>query len=694
MKHFYLILIITFLPKFYFGNTAIFNGEEKVKDISEYITYFEDTTGQLSFVEIVNKEFLSPTNKVANFGFSKSTYWIKIPVINHTENDELLISIELPTLDYIKLYDSTSNNLNQHNVLGEYYEFKKRNYSDPYYLFKVKIEPKKEKLLYFEIKAKEGIQVPVKIGKENDIISVLKTRDLLSGIFIGTMLVMILYNFFIYIVVKDSNYLLYIIYIILTLLTQASLQNYTFQFLWPKNPIISQYSLFIFPALTGITGLIFMLSFLKTFTFFPKISKISFLLIIVNLISILLGFLKFYKISQEVLQINSGIISIYMLTVSILIVRKKFEPARFFLIAWLIFLLGVIGFILKDFEVLPFNNFTRYTMQIGSGIETVLLSFALAARINVYKKERLEALEEKERIVREQNIMLEEKVKERTKELNEALTNLKQTQSQLVDAEKMSSLGQLTAGIAHEINNPINFVSSSISPLRRDIKDIENIIKKYEEITTSENLEEKLKEIEILKKEIDYEYLKTELETIINSIEDGAERTKEIVSSLRNFSRLDEVELQKSNINEGIESTLVLLKSKLNRIKVQKDLKSLPLIECYPSKLNQIFMNIIDNAIGAIKDKGLKAEEGVIEINTYHDEQHVYITIKDNGIGMNEKIKDKIFEPFFTTKDVGKGTGLGLSIVYSIIESHNGEISVESSKNEGTQFMIKIPNKG
>jgi len=337
-------------------------------------------------------------------------------------------------------------------------------------------------------------------------------------------------------------------------------------------------------------------------------------------------------------------------------------------------------------------------MQIGSGIETILLSFALAARINFYKKEKeasqqktVEVLKENEKIIKEQNIVLEQNVEKRTKDLNQTLKDLKQAQSKLVDSEKMSSLGLLTAGIAHEINNPINFVSSSISPLRQDLDDIKTILAKYEEIGGNDNVEEKLRDIKQLKERLDYDIIKTELETIVNGIEDGAKRTAEIVSGLRNFSRLDEGELKSANINEGINSTLILIKNKLNGISIVKNLGDLPNIECYPGKLNQLFLNLVDNAIGAIISKEMNTSEGEIGIKTWADREFLYIEVSDNGIGIKKEIKDKIFEPFFTSKEVGSGTGLGLSIAYSIVESHNGEITVESEENIGTQIKIALP---
>ncbi|NCP46600.1 MAG: GHKL domain-containing protein, partial [Flavobacteriales bacterium] len=366
-------------------------------------------------------------------------------------------------------------------------------------------------------------------------------------------------------------------------------------------------------------------------------------------------------------------------------------PAKYFLIAWSVFLIGIFLWVLKDIGVLPYNNLTNNFMQIGSGIETVLLSFALAARINIYKKERLEAIAEKERLVREQNIVLEQQVVERTKSLNETLDNLKQTQSQLVEAEKMASLGQLTAGIAHEVNNPINFITSNIYPLREDIKDIKAILNKYAEINTSSNLTEKLEEIEHLKEELQYDYLLNELDGIIHGIEDGAMRTAEIVSGLRNFSRLDESDLKLADINEGINSTLLLLKSKIGDVKLIKKLENLPQIECYPGKINQLVLNIVDNAIFAIKEKGIPLTEGEIEVKTVAKENEVVLTIKDNGVGMNEQTKQKIFDPFFTTKDVGEGTGLGLSIVFGIIKKHNATIEITSELGIGTEFKISLP---
>lgn len=680
------------------SNTITFIDETQLLDISSSLLIFEDKTKTLDFDEILSREFIETKSLVPNLGISRSNFWVKIPITNNSEENSLLLELSLSIIDSIEFYEPIGNGLFITIKTGDHYHFYERKYKDPNYLFDLNIKKGETKIFYLKVNSNEAIQLPVKIGSKTEIYSQIKNRDILSGIYFGIMLVMILYNLFIYFTVRDKSYLYYVIYITCMLLTQASLQGYSFQYLWPNNLVFTKYSLIILPSLSGITGMYFMNIFLTTKKYSKRLFNISIFLLFPYLFAFILSFINIFDLSQIIIQLNSAIISLYMLIIPIIIYRKGYKPAKYFIAAWSVFLLGVFIFIFKDLEILPFNNFTRYTMQIGSCIETILLSFALAARINDYKKEKEEsqrqtflALEEKEQLVREQNITLEIKVKERTQELNKTLNHLKETQTQLVDAEKMASLGVLTAGIAHEINNPINFVSSNIPPLRQDINDLNTIINKYEELNDSSDFNNKLIEIEKLKKELDYNYLKDELNTIVNGIENGASRTAEIVKSLKNFSRLDEDDLIFANINEGITSTLTLLKSKLPNIEIIKKLAPLPKIECYPGKLNQVFMNILSNAIHAVEHHPTRVEKGRIEITTIDGTDFIKIIIADNGIGIKKEVKNKIFDPFFTTKEVGEGTGLGLSIVYRIIESHHGKIEVNSEINEGTTFAITLP---
>lgn len=289
-----------------------------------------------------------------------------------------------------------------------------------------------------------------------------------------------------------------------------------------------------------------------------------------------------------------------------------------------------------------------------------------------------------------------EEIESQKATIEQSYQDLQKTQSQLVESEKMASLGQLTAGVAHEINNPINFVSSNISPLRTDINELLEILEKYEEIIEEKGLEQEFEEVAELKEDIDYDYVKTEITHLLTGIADGANRTAEIVKGLRNFSRLDENEQKFADLNEGIVSTLLILKTKWKgKIKIVKNLNTIPQILCYPGKLNQVFMNILTNAIQAIEQKMKEGEggENKIYINTHHQNDTVIISIKDTGIGMTEAVKKRIFEPFYTTKNVGDGTGLGLSITFGIIQNHKGTIAVHSEVGKGTEFVITLPVK-
>lgn len=283
---------------------------------------------------------------------------------------------------------------------------------------------------------------------------------------------------------------------------------------------------------------------------------------------------------------------------------------------------------------------------------------------------------------------LEHLVEERTRALQDAMARLVETQNQLVQSEKMASLGMLTAGIAHEINNPINFVSANVKPLRQDIADLLTVLQAYEEVAASSDLRQRFAQAESVKTQLDFAYTLQEIDTLLDGIEEGANRTAAIVRDLRNFSRLDEDDLKLANIHEGLDSTLALLRRKAgNRIAIAKQYGDVPDIECYPGKLNQVFMNVISNAMDAIE------ETGQIDILTDVDGDTVTIKIRDTGCGMSEDTVANLFQPFFTTKDVGQGTGLGLSISYGIIEKHKGSIHVDSTPGAGTTFIITLPLK-
>ncbi|HIK03363.1 MAG TPA: sensor histidine kinase [Trichormus sp. M33_DOE_039] len=293
----------------------------------------------------------------------------------------------------------------------------------------------------------------------------------------------------------------------------------------------------------------------------------------------------------------------------------------------------------------------------------------------------------------------------RTQELENTLINLKALQLKLVESEKMSALGVLVAGIAHEINNPVSFIYGNLNYASDYFQDLLDLVELYQHYYTEpvDEIEQKIQAIEL-------GFLKVDSAKLFQSMMIGAERICEIVKSLRTFSRLDEAEFKSVDIHDGIDSTLVILNNRLKPspdnpygIQITRNYGNLPLIECYAGQLNQVFMNILANAIDALEEQVTKYKQTdnldltlpQIDICTQViDDDWVEIIIADNGVGIDEQVKQKLFDPFFTTKEVGKGTGLGLSISYRIlVELHGGKLECYSPPGSGARFIIKIPIK-
>jgi two-component system, NtrC family, sensor kinase len=342
------------------------------------------------------------------------------------------------------------------------------------------------------------------------------------------------------------------------------------------------------------------------------------------------------------------------------------------------------------------QSLTQATQQLAQG--------DLTTRIPVNNEDEVGILAQSFNVMAEQLTNRDRQLGQQMQQLESTLKELHRTQSQMVQSEKMSALGQMVAGIAHEINNPVSFIHGNIVYLNQYTQELLRLLNAYQQHYPNppQSLQAELDDI-------DLNFLNEDLTKVLHSMQVGSDRIREIVISLRNFSRLDQAELKFVNLHEGIDNTLMILQHRLKAtaqrpaIEIVKQYGNLPKVECYAGQLNQVFMNLLVNAIDALEESNrgrsfdrIAANPNTICISTSHTEPNqVQIVFVDNGVGIPQNLRSRLFDPFFTTKPVGKGTGLGLSISYQIIaEKHGGKLLCDPAPNPGTKFIIELPISG
>lgn len=699
-----IVIIFVSLALPLFGQNAInFTGEKRI--VEGNALFYLDSSKQLTFEQV--KDSINAGKAIAyklDLDYHHYNVWVKIDLINNSETNNLTSVFENPLIDSIDFfYETDSISPSMHKYLGDGYYSK--GIGGTFKRFKILAPIGVQQSYYFCVRSTEQLIIPISIYTEEKANTANDFRDLIYGAFIGVVLVMLFYNLFVYAATLDKNYLYYVIYILFIGLGQIALSGHLYSLLISDFPNLYKVCIVVLPALSGIFAVLFIKHFLQAELFEPKLNKYLSVIMVLYGVAALLRIFGLTQVSARMMDIIGLPGAIIVFILAFRVIKKGFRSAIYFIVAWSVFIIGVVLFVFRNLGFLPLNWFTTYTLPLGAAFEVALLSFALADKINTLQAQKSEkerevllAALENEKLIKEQNVILEARVEERTIDLAEsntqlkgALMDLKLAQSQMLVQEKMASLGQLTAGIAHEINNPINFVTSNISPLKRDIKMIQRLLENLENLSLSaESNEIKLKQINDWKEEIEYDYLNEEIGFLLSGIDDGAQRTAEIVKGLKVFARNDEESVLNVSLIEGINSTIVILNNQLGNIKIKKDYQSLVFLDCFPGKLNQVFLNLISNSIYAIHEKFEDEAAGLINIEIREDAESVKIKYEDNGIGMNEEIQRKIFEPFYTTKPIGEGIGLGMSIVFQIIELHKGKISLKSKVGEGTVFEILL----
>jgi signal transduction histidine kinase len=570
--------------------------------------------------------------------------------------------------------------------------------------------------LWFRIRSTKPLVLPFTLTQEQRVESLRDNRNLAVALYTGIVLAILIYNCFLAFSTGQQAYFSYVLVVLTVGLVQWGFNGYD-RLIWGHVPWLARNGLTMTGAASGLAALTFAREFLEVRRYTPGWNRVINGLLMVYASAMVAAAAGFPIVAYNL--VNLGALSApAMLALSLISWRRGNSPALWFFVAWLIFLIAVTMQALRDFGVLAFTQFTALFLPVGTVLEMLLLSFALGDRINLLKRssdaanaKALAVSLENERIVKQQNAELEERVARRTKDLATANSDLSRTlgelqgaQDQLIQTEKLASLGQMTAGIAHELNNPINYVQSNATSLRRDLEELIEIVDAHvdalaalvEGASGADDLAEAARQ---KARQLDLSFLKEESRQLIAGILEGADRTARIVGGLRVFGRMDGDKPVEASLSDLLEASITVLGDRArSRARIEVDLpEDVPALYCQSGKLSQVFMNIIVNAVQATEGRWSDAEERLVRVELDRaldgdgKAHSVIVRVRDNGIGMDEETQQRLFDPFFTTKEIGKGTGLGLSIVKGILDDHGADIRVESEMGEGTTFVLTFP---
>jgi len=639
VKHKFYILLVIFVPIILFGNNPVIleQGREEYH-IGKHLYILEDKDGYLKFEDIssekLNNQFISNISETPNFSYSDSTLWVRFDVENRFF-EERTVYLELANnlFNVAEFYSVTDNGFKEHRRAGNYLPFSSREFNYRNFVFELKIIPKQKRTIYLKLRSSSIISIPLKIWSPKRFIDKVHIEIYLFGLYFGLFAAILLYNLFVFFSVKDKSYLLYVLYVLMFSFFQLSFYGFGYQYLWFDFPWMEKHSFMIFAPLSFLPGILFAISFLKTKYYFPKINKLLIPLIIMILAT---SVISLFNINRYLLVVTNMLFMIVLFPVliaAIVVLRKGYRPAIFFVIGWSFLLTGILIGILGDLNVHSSEFIAQHAHTIGSFIEIIFLSYALAGRINIEKKEKMLAQEE-------------------------ALKNRMEAIGNLRKADKLKD--QFLANTSHELKTPLTGI-----------------------IGLTESI-------------IDGAGGKVDSNAIynLNIIKNSGMRLSTLINDILDFEKMKnrEIDLKLGFVDLKDISNSVIALSKLliagKAIELINDIdESVPLAWADRDRLQQVLYNLIGNAIKF-------TEKGEIRVSAEEKNGKIHVTVSDTGIGIPKDKFDTIFSSFEQAdssieREYG-GTGIGLSITKKLVELHAGKIWLESEIGKGSTFIFTL----
>jgi two-component system, sensor histidine kinase and response regulator len=656
--------------------------------LTEYFEVLEDPSKRLTFADVRSPEVAAgfkpsgTTIDSLNLSFTKSAYWLRLKVRNGGDQQlDQLLEIANARLADVRLYGASPTQTERVVFGGFVVPFAQRPYPHRFIVFPLSLPPKTTQTLYLRVETLTPMDIPARLWDRAAFLPYERNEYMVQAVYFGTVLAMILFNLLLFSSLRDSGYLLYMLWIAMVTLGVASYTGFAMEFLWDDSPYWTMVSLAIFGVLSFAVLMLFLREMVSVRTIAPRLDAAIRALIVFNVVlatlCLLFGNQSLIKISATVTAVEAVLI----LCISLYCAFRGLRGARLFAGIFLVFLLATVTANLRRYGIVPSNIFTINGMQIGSAIEMLLLAYVLADRFNVIRSDReaaqAEALEAQRRLLdslRDSERVLEARVQERTSELSATVTRLQHTQHELVEAEKRASLGSLVAGVSHELNTPIGIA-----------------------LTTASTLEDSAREF---KRALDEGGIKrSTLESFVQRSIDMGEllvrschRAANLVSSFKQVA-VDQTSEHRRGFNllELVNDNVTSLWPSVRHAgwTIQVDVPSEIECDSYPGPLGQVLTNLMQNAgLHAFEDR----TTGLLCISASSENDVVELRISDNGQGMSEQTLARIFEPFFTTKLGRGGSGLGLAICRNMVTGVlGGQLSATSEIGVGSQFIMRFP---
>ncbi len=656
----------------------VITAESKNHELGPHLSILEDKDGSLTFDAVsepgMESRFVANTRRVPGFGFSSSVYWARFQLdYQDTQNDAWFLEFAYPPMQWIDVYTVTERFEVSHQRGGSGVRFDERPFGHHSHLFKLRLNPGDKLTVFVRVAGESSKTLPLVMRRSDAFAAFASTELLIMGIYFGTIVGLILYNLFIFTSVREPAYVWYIMFLTGFAVMALTTQGLAAQYLWPEHPHWTMHALPLLIASTIMFACLFAIHFIDTASLSGGIHRVmlvaTWLCVPVALISVTTS----YHVGILVAACLVVTYPVLLLVVGVFAVLKGNVSARYYLLAWVFVLVGSCATGLRAFDLVPPSVWTDYGAYIGSGAEAVLLSMALAARLRWLRDEKDTAQQCLLDTLRQQSDLLEDQVAARTHELIK-------TQRELVNKDRLASMGVLTAGVVNEILSPNNFIKAGATNITAGLDD-------FEQALPGRDMPDDLRQ--------DLSARLAAISAQIRLVEDGSRRITSIIDGLKTVSQLHQAEQQECDIMVGLENAVAMLQPVYGEaVDFHVEISARPRILCWPEELAQVFMSVLNNACQAVLDRQRQKNDGrpgQVRVMAMQKGRDLWISIEDDGIGMTSDIEERAFDPFFTTREVGMGAGLGLTLSREIVLKHSGKLLLMSEPGAGTVVRIILP---